>query len=51
MKYFVQETVGGWRQVAIFEGSYDECLEYRNSNCFHGNWAIVSELEYEVDYL
>lgn len=51
MKYYLQETIGGWRQVAIFEGTYEECLKFRNEYCFSGNWAIVNEFEYRVDYL
>ena len=44
-----QETIGGWRQVAVFSGTYEEC---RNFTIEH-NWqyAIVADCDYEVDYL
>ena len=48
-KYYVQETIGGWRQNAIFSGTLDECKEYMK-DCY-GNFAIVKEDDYEVDYL
>ena len=47
--FHVQETIGGWRQNAIFEGTLDECQSYI-SNC-NGNFSIESEDSYEVDYL
>lgn len=53
-KYYVQETIGGWRQNAIFEGTLEECEEYFDSHfCWYGTncYAIVPEEEYEVDYL
>jgi len=47
--FYCQETVGGWRQFAAFEGTYEECLAFNN---FHnGQYAIVSEDEYYVDFL
>lgn len=50
--YYVQETIGGWRQNAVFNGSYEQCMEYFDSNnCIYGNYDIVSEENYEVDYL
>lgn len=49
--FYVQETIGGWRQNAIFSGSYEECEEYLNTSCHNGFYAIVSDKEYEVDYL
>lgn len=51
MKYYVQEIIGGWRQVAVFEGTFEECMDYKNERCFSGSWDIVSELDYKVDYL
>lgn len=51
MKYFIQETIGGWRQNAIFEGTYEECQEYMEEWCHNGNYALVAEDDYEVDYL
>ena len=52
MKYYIQETIGGWRQRAIFQGTLKECEEYYEDNHLHnGNYRIVSEDEYEEDYL
>lgn len=53
MKYFVQETIGGWRQNAVFCGSLNECREYMNERCTKSNdcWNIVPESDYRVDYL
>ena len=47
--FHVQEIVGGWRQVSIFEGTYQECQKFMKS-CF-GSFYIVSDDEYVVDYL
>ena len=48
--YCVQETIGGWKQVPCFFGTYEECEEYLD---WHksGNYAIVPADSYEVDYL
>lgn len=27
-KFYVQETIGGWRQTPSFEGTYEECVQY-----------------------
>lgn len=51
MNYYVQETIGGWRQNAIFCGTHEECEAYYDENCSNGNYSIVHEDEYEVDYL
>ena len=51
MLYYVQETIGGWRQNAAFIGTYEECQDYLNTWCTNGAWSIVSEKDYEVDYL
>lgn len=53
-KYFVQETIGGWKQNAIYSGTYDECLYFEqehNLNSGTSSFAIVHESEYVVDYL
>lgn len=50
-KYFVQETIGGWKQTAIFFGTYDECRQFEAQHCLNDNFNIVHESEYEVDYL
>ena len=49
--YFVQETIGGWRQNATFSGTLEECQEFMAENCHNGSLAIVPEQDYEVDYL
>ena len=49
--YFVQETIGGWRQVSVFNGTFEECQEYVTERCHNGSFAIVPEWDYEVDYL
>lgn len=53
MKYYIQETIGGWKQNAIFSGTLQECENYFDSNpiLYNGNYSIVSEKEYKVDYL
>jgi len=50
--YYVQEKIGGWRQNAIFNGTLQECEAYMSDHhCSNGNWSIVCEDDYEVDYL
>lgn len=51
--YYIQETIGGWRQNAVFQGTYEECQEYWDENpmLYYGNYSIVNISEYEVDYL
>jgi hypothetical protein len=50
--FYIQETIDGWRQRAIFKGTLKECKEYYMDNyLYHGNYAIVHEEEYEEDYL
>lgn len=52
--YYVQETVGGWRQNAAFDGTLAQCKEYwrdMHLDQSNGSWNIVSEDDYEVDYL
>ena len=53
MKFYIQETIGGWRQNAIFSGTFQECKDYFENNpiLYYGNYSIVSENEYEVDYI
>lgn len=52
-KYFVQETIGGWKQTPCFEGTYEECVQYLNDYCndSRSSFTIVSENELQVDYL
>ncbi len=49
--YYVQEVIGGWKQNAIFSGTLKECNRYLDENYHRGSYSIVSELNYEVDYL
>lgn len=49
-KFYVQETIGGWRQNAAVVGTYEECAAWLEGQ-HGGSWAIVPEEEYEVDYL
>ena len=49
--WYCQETIGGWRQNAVFSGTYEECREYLEENLNSGSFQIVPEWEYEVDYL
>ena len=49
--FFVQETVGGWRQNAMFSGTLDECRVFMAENCHNGSFQVVAESDYEVDYL
>lgn len=51
MKFYIQETIGGWKQVPVFEGSYEECLEFYERVFQSGSYAIVSKEELEIDYL
>lgn len=52
-KYFVQETIGGWKQTPCFEGTYEECIQYLNNYCndSRSSFTIVGENELQVDYL
>ena len=51
-KHYVQETIGGWWQTPVFEGYYNECVQYLSKcNDSRSSFAIVSEEELEVDYL
>ena len=49
LEFCVQETIGGWKQVPCFFGSYEECEAYLDGQ--NGNYAIVPADSYEVDYL
>ena len=49
--YYVQEIIGGWKQNAIFQGTYEECQEYMAERCHNGSYSIVPEWDYGVDYL
>ena len=50
-KFYLQETIGGWRQVAAFSGTYEECKERYNEVINNGHYSVVAEEDYEVDYL
>ena len=49
--YFVQETIGGWKQNYTFRGTLKECREYLDEWCHNGSFSVVPEWGYEVDYL
>ena len=52
-KFYVQETIGGWKQTPSFEGTYEECVQYLNDYCndSRSSFTIVSENELQVDCL
>lgn len=52
-KFYVQETIGGWKQTPSFEGTYKECVQYLNDYCndSRNSFTIVAENELQVDYL
>lgn len=53
-KFYIQETIGGWKQNAIYEGTYNQCATYfMEHNLNYGNaiFDIVHESEYVVDYI
>ena len=49
----MQETIGGWKQTPVFEGSFDECQDFLETNCDYSrsSFAIVNKEAVEVDYL
>jgi hypothetical protein len=50
--YYVQETIGGWRQSYMFRGTYNQCRNYMaRLTDTRASYNLVSEFEYEVDYL
>ena len=49
--FHVQEIIGGWRQVSVFEGAFEECQEFMTERCYNGNYQIVADCDYKVDYL
>ena len=49
--FYIQEIIGGWKQTAVFGGSYEECMDYYEKRITNGNYSIVHEDEYMVDYL
>ena len=53
MFFCVQETIGGWKQTPVFEGSFDECQDFLETNCDYSrsSFAIVNKDVLKVDYL
>lgn len=51
--YCVQETIGGWKQTPMFEGTFDECQDFLETNCDYSrsSFAIVSKDVLKIDYL
>ena len=47
--YFVQETIGGWKQNPCFQGTYKECEKYVREN--NSNRSLFITNNPEVDYL
>jgi len=54
-QFVIAETIGGWRQVPVFEGTWQECQEMMSDNPAWGygtsNMGIHPAEEWEVDYL
>ncbi len=51
--YCVQETIGGWKQTPMFEGTFDECQDFLETNCDYSrsSFAIVNKDVIKIDYL
>lgn len=49
--YYLQETIGGYRQLAKASGTYDEMWSMYESLGFPAGYAVVSEDDYDVDWL
>ena len=51
--YVVQETTGGYRQMAMFSGTLAECREFVAERCNDPRKQIdiVAEDDYDCDYL
>lgn len=49
--YYVQETINGWKQKAVFKGTFDKCGEWMDRHHIPrcDDWNIVHETEYDVD--
>lgn len=47
--FFVQETIGGWKQTPCYEGTLEECEKYVREN--NSNRALWITDKPEVDYL
>ena len=43
-KFYVQETIGGWKQTPSFKGTYEECVQYLNDYCndSRSSFTIIS---------
>ena len=49
--YYLQETIGNYKQVPAFSGTYEECQKKYEEVLNSGSFAIVSEDELEIDYI
>lgn len=51
--YCVQETIGGWKQTPMFEGTFEECQDFLETNCDYSrsSFAIVTKDVLKIDYL
>ena len=47
--YYVQESIGGWKQTPCFEGTLAECQNYVREN--NSNRSLFITDKPEVDYL
>ena len=47
--YYVQESIGGWKQTPCFEGTLAECQNYVREN--NSNKSLFVTDKPEVDYL
>lgn len=48
-KFFVQETIGGWKQTPCFEGTLEECEKFVIEN--NSNRSLFVTDNPDVDYL
>lgn len=48
-KFFVQETIGGWKQTPCFEGTLEECEKFVIEN--NSNKSLFVTDNPDVDYL
>ena len=47
--FYVQESIGGWKQTPCFEGTLAECQNYVREN--NSNKSLFVTDKPEVDYL
>ena len=47
--FYVQETIGGWKQTPCFQGTLEECERFVSEN--NSNRSLFVTDSPEVDYL